>query len=87
MTEAELLALHDRHEAAILRAMRSMPPMPFFDHEGSFQGGTRNYMFTLLGSLLANGVPVADAKPLAVDIAMMVSNRQRENLGHEAGHG
>ncbi|TIT50624.1 MAG: hypothetical protein E5W72_13185 [Mesorhizobium sp.] len=85
-THEELLALYDQHVEAIRRALKSIPPMPVFGPDGSFEGIRRNYVIMLTGALLACGVPVGDAKQLAVDIGMAVGSRVRENLGREAGH-
>ncbi|MER9936123.1 hypothetical protein [Mesorhizobium sp. M0088] len=87
MTEAEILELYRKHRKKIKQALRSIPPMPVFGPDGSFEGIRHNYVIMLTGALLASGVPVGDAKQLAVDIGMAAGSRVRENLGREAGHG
>jgi hypothetical protein len=77
----------DRYAEAILQAMRGTPAMPVFDPAGSLESAARDYMMVLFCLMLAFGIPVADVKELAVDIAATVTGRMRENLGHEAGQG
>lgn len=67
--------------------MRKMPAMPMFDPAGPFDAAQRDYMMVLLGCLLASGVPIGDAKKLALEIALHVTGRMRENLGRETGPG
>lgn len=83
----EISELYDRHAHAIDRAVTSIPGMPVFDDRRSLDAIRRDYMIMLTGALLACGVPVGDAKHLAVDLAMIASSRMRENLNREPGHG
>ncbi|HWK68593.1 MAG TPA: hypothetical protein VNS34_27020 [Rhizobiaceae bacterium] len=73
MTNAELLALHERNEAAIKRSLKAMPPVRIFNPD--FEAGQRDWVFCLLGALCASGVPIEDARELAVDIAYEATNR------------